>query len=72
MTQTQVDKRCGRQFKEARCETVENESTEQRRMGINYKGSQGQTERAVAQQEEEDIGASSCVCCRNTLRCTTP
>jgi len=28
MTQTQVDKRCGRRFKEARCETLENESIE--------------------------------------------
>ena len=77
MTQTQVDKRCGRQFKEARCETMENKTTEQRRMGINYKGSQGQTERAVAlqeeeEEEEEDIGACSCFCYRNTLRCTTP
>jgi len=26
MTQTQVDKRCGRRFKEALCETMENES----------------------------------------------
>jgi len=47
-TQTQVDKRCGRRFKEARCERMENESIGQRGMGINYKGSQGQTERAVA------------------------
>ena len=32
---------------------MENESIGQRGMGINYKGSQGQTERAVALQEEE-------------------
>ena len=55
MTQTQVDKRCGRQFKEARCETTENESNGQRGMGINYKGSQGQTERAIALQEEDKV-----------------
>ena len=53
MTQTQVDKRCGRRFKEARCETMENESIGQRGMGISYKGSQGQTERVVALQEGE-------------------
>jgi hypothetical protein len=48
MTQTQVDKRCGRQFKEAQGEMMENESTGKRGMGINYNGSQGQTERALA------------------------
>jgi hypothetical protein len=47
-TQAQVDKRCGGRFKEAWCETLENESIGKRGMGINYKGSQGQTERAVA------------------------
>jgi hypothetical protein len=31
-----------------------NQSTGQSWMGINYKGSQGQTERAVELQEEED------------------
>jgi len=46
-TQTQVDKWCGRWFKETGCETMENESIGKRGMGINYKGSQGQTERAV-------------------------
>ena len=38
----------------ARCETMENKSIELRRMGINYKGSQAQTERAVALYEEEE------------------
>ena len=52
--QTQVDKQCGRRFKEARCETMESKSIEQRGMGINYRGSQGQTERAIALQEEEE------------------
>jgi hypothetical protein len=33
---------------------MENESIEKRRMGINYKGSQGQTERAVVLQEEAE------------------
>jgi hypothetical protein len=33
--------------KETRCEAMENESIGKRGMGINYKGSQGQTERAV-------------------------
>jgi len=37
--QTQVDKRCGRRLKEARCEAMEKESIEQRGMGINCKGS---------------------------------
>jgi hypothetical protein len=46
-TRTQVDKRGGGRFKEGWCETMENESIGCRRMGINYKGSQGQTERAV-------------------------
>jgi hypothetical protein len=32
---------------------MENESIGMREMGINYKGSQGQTERAVVLQEEE-------------------
>jgi len=36
-----------RQPKETRCEMMENESIGKRGMGINYKGSQGQTERAV-------------------------
>ena len=56
MTRTQVDKQCGRRFKEARCEMMENESIGQRGMGINYKGSQGQTERAIALQDEEEEG----------------
>jgi len=42
-------------FKEARCETMENESIGQRRMGINYKGSQGQTKRTVVLEGEEDV-----------------
>ena len=50
---TQVNKRCGRRFKEARCETMENKSIGYRGMGINYKGSQGQTERAVVLYEEK-------------------
>jgi len=33
---------------------MENESIEQRGMGINYKGIQGQTEKAVALYEEEE------------------
>jgi len=33
---------------------MENKSIELRRMGINYKGSQAQTERAVALYEEEE------------------
>ena len=33
---------------------MENESIEQRGMGINYKGIQGQTEEAVALYEEEE------------------
>jgi len=33
---------------------MENESIGKRGMGINYKGSQGQTERAVVLWEEED------------------
>jgi len=33
---------------------MEKESIEYRGMGINYKGSQGQTGRAVALQEEEE------------------
>ena len=33
---------------------MENESIGQRRMGINYTGSQGQAERAVVLQEEEE------------------
>jgi hypothetical protein len=33
---------------------MENESIGKRGMGINYKGSQGQTKRAVALQEEEE------------------
>jgi len=37
----------GRRPKETRCETMENERTGKRGMGINYKGSQGQTKRAV-------------------------
>ena len=49
-----MEKRCGRRFKEAWCETMENESIEQRGMGINYKGIQGQTEEAVALYEEEE------------------
>ena len=55
MTQTEVDKRCGGRFKEAWCETMEIESIGQRGMGINYKGSQGQTERAIMLQEEEKV-----------------
>ena len=54
MTQTQVDKRCGRRFKEAQWEMMENESIGQRGIGINNKGRQGQTERAVVLQEEEE------------------
>jgi len=46
-TQTQVDKWCGRRPKETRCETVEKKNIGKRGMDINYKGSQGQTERAV-------------------------
>jgi hypothetical protein len=34
---------------------MENESVKQRRMGIDQKGSQGQTQRAVMLQEEEEI-----------------
>jgi hypothetical protein len=33
--------------KETQCEMMENESIGKRGMGINYKGSQGQTERAI-------------------------
>jgi hypothetical protein len=33
---------------------MENESIGKKGMGINYKGSQGQTERAVVLQEEEE------------------
>jgi hypothetical protein len=33
---------------------MENESIGKRGMGINYKGSQGQTERVVVLQEEEE------------------
>jgi hypothetical protein len=33
---------------------MENESIGKRGMGINYKGSQGQTKRAIVLQEEED------------------
>ena len=33
---------------------MENKSIGKRGMGINYKGSQGQTERAVVLQEEEE------------------
>jgi hypothetical protein len=33
---------------------MENESIGKRGMGINYKGSQGQTKRAVVVQEEEE------------------
>jgi hypothetical protein len=36
-----------------RCEMMENKSIGKGGMGINYKGSQGQTKRAVALQEEE-------------------
>jgi hypothetical protein len=43
----QVDKWCERRLKETRCETKENESIGKREIGINYNGSQGQTERAV-------------------------
>jgi hypothetical protein len=35
------------------CETMKNESIGKRGMGINYKGSQGQTKRAVVLWEEE-------------------
>jgi len=42
-----VDKRCGRRFNEARCEAMENESIEWKGMGVNCKGTQGQTEKAV-------------------------
>ena len=42
-------------LKEACCETMENESIGQTGMGINYEGSQGQTERVVALQEEEEM-----------------
>jgi hypothetical protein len=48
-----VDKRCGRRFTEVWGKTMVNESIEKRRMGINYNGSQGQTERTVVLQEEE-------------------
>jgi hypothetical protein len=34
---------------------MENESIKQRRMGIDQKGSQGQTQRAVVLQEEDVI-----------------
>jgi hypothetical protein len=34
---------------------MENESIGKRGMGINYKGSQGQTKRAIVLQEEEEI-----------------
>jgi hypothetical protein len=37
---------------------MENESIGKRGMGINYKGSQGQTERAVVLLEEEEDGTS--------------
>jgi len=43
----QVDKWCGRRPKETGWETMENESIGKRGMDVNYKGSQGQTERAV-------------------------
>jgi hypothetical protein len=43
-----VDKHCEGRFKEAWYETMEKESIGQRGMGMNYKGSQGQTERAIA------------------------
>jgi hypothetical protein len=33
---------------------MESESIKQRRMGIDHKGSQGQTQRAVVLQEEEE------------------
>jgi hypothetical protein len=33
---------------------MQNESIKQRRMGIDHKGSQGQTQRAVVLQEEEE------------------
>jgi hypothetical protein len=33
---------------------MENQSVGQSSMGINYKGSQGQTERAVVLQDEEE------------------
>ena len=37
---------------------MENESIGKRGMGINYKGSQGQTKRAVVlQEEEEEVGS---------------
>jgi hypothetical protein len=36
---------------------MENESIGKRGMGINYKGSQGQTERAVVLQEEEGVSS---------------
>ena len=49
-----MDKRCGERSKEAWCETMESESIGQRGIGINYKGRQGQTERAVVLQEEEE------------------
>jgi len=60
MTQTQVDKRCGRRFKEARCETMENESIEQRGVGINYKGSQGRS--AIGRKEGRLCLLSSATC----------
>jgi hypothetical protein len=34
---------------------MENESIGKRGMGINYKGSQGQTKRAVVLHEEEEV-----------------
>ena len=49
-----MDKRRGRRFKEAWCEKTENENIGYRGMDINYKRSQGQTERAVALLEEEE------------------
>ena len=36
-TQTEVDRRCGRRFKEAWCEKMDSENIGQRGMGINYK-----------------------------------
>jgi hypothetical protein len=49
-----VDKCCRTRSKETQCETIENESIGKRGMDINYKGSQGQTERAVVLEEEEE------------------
>ena len=47
---------------------MENESNGQTRMGINYKGSQGQAERAVALKEEEGFIYCTGNLCYDTLQ----